>query len=425
MRQLGRPGGHSVMFFAPLECDRRIRFFMASSDKPQTQDVLLWILNKTCEDNSHWLSHWCSQGVEYARRSLSEWRYRVGGSRDVTMLQQGWRAIEAKTLQDMYGSRQVTDDLMKLASNIPAMRGQLEALGITSLEDPRTDEEQEREVRHEVERESQVERPEKASPRDHSLHADVQGFAEHGSVPEASRAFLPMMHAVPLDAADNNLWSRSLLVTADFTGTVSGVSGAELSSYMRPVHWLAFGRTHDGSTALVALSPFEVDALLPVIRRTRAISLHVYSARVVQSMQPLSNLQFYSIPSPPIPSRTPRVAVQMQLELFAGSLYMHDYPTYVELCAFLGVYTRESASLHEDRELPRESDGFISPEARRDTGALRLALHAFGGRSFQSSPVQALKQLVSLRRQGIDFLRTHVGQILHGRQLTQEDFRIH
>jgi hypothetical protein len=414
------------MFFAPLECDRRIRSHMSRSDGPvQTRDILLWILNKTCEDNSHWLSHWCSQGVEYARRSQSERCYREGGSEDITILQQGWLAIEAKTLEDMYGTRQIADNLMKLASEIPAMRAQLDALGITSLDDPRTDEEQEREVRHEVERERQIERPKKASPRDHHLHADVQYFAKHGTVPQASKAFLPMMHAVPSDAADKSLWSRSLLVTVDFTRTVSGVSGAKLSSYMRPVHWLASGQAHDGSMVFVALSPFEVNELLPVIRKSRAISLHVYSARAVQSMQPLSNLQFYSIPSPPVPSRTPPIAIQSQLELFAGSLYLHDYPTYLELCAFLGVYTRESASLYEDRELRRSSDGFIPPEARRDTGALRLALHAFGGRSFQSSPVQALKQLVSLRRQGIDFLRTHWGQILHGRQLTQDDFRIH
>jgi hypothetical protein len=95
----------------------------------------------------------------------------------------------------------------------------------------------------------------------------------------------------------------------------------------------------------------------------------------------------------------------------------------VELAAFLGVACPESAHLYGRTDLPRSSDGFIEPALRTNTEALTQVLKDFNNKSFQVSSIEILKQLISVRRHGTDFIRTDMGQVLHGRQLTKATFR--
>ena len=50
MRKLGH--GHSIMFFAPLEIDRRIRSLANghTGDDIDTMDILHWAIRETCDD---------------------------------------------------------------------------------------------------------------------------------------------------------------------------------------------------------------------------------------------------------------------------------------------------------------------------------------------------------------------------------------
>jgi hypothetical protein len=95
----------------------------------------------------------------------------------------------------------------------------------------------------------------------------------------------------------------------------------------------------------------------------------------------------------------------------------------VQLAAFLGVASPESSRLYEQEQIPRSSDGFIDPALRVMTPVLQPILADFGGKSFRSSPIEALKALTSVRRHGMQYIKTDLGRILHGRQLTQADFR--
>lgn len=130
-------------------------------------------------------------------------------------------------------------------------------------------------------------------------------------------------------------------------------------------------------------------------------------------MRPCDDLRLYTIPSAPPDWIAPASLVD-QVNLFAGQLYLRDYFTYLRLCRFLCVYTDDLA---DEAELGVESDGFIPPAHRPLKGRLTG--------SFQKSPLAFLKHVIDQRRQGMNFVATHMGRILNGRLLREEDFEFH
>ncbi|KAG8722260.1 hypothetical protein FRC08_004885 [Ceratobasidium sp. 394] len=117
-------------------------------------------------------------------------------------------------------------------------------------------------------------------------------------------------------------------------------------------------------------------------------------------------------------SRPPDATVLLQLGLFSRQLYFDDYSQYRALCAFLGVFIGTEAN-REAAGIQVQSDGFVAAPSRE-----KLANHLpeYLDCGFSSSPVSALKDLVGYRREGTEFLRTHLGKLLHARQLTPNDF---
>lgn len=276
---------------------------------------------------------------------------------------------------------------------------------------------------HEVERERQIERPAQAATAKHRLHRDLQTFIETGVVRDPNGAggvgitslFLPLHRGNLRDA--RKVWSLSLLSTWDFIKTID-VPGNKpyLDEYLRPVQWILSSAVQ-GAMVLIVVSPFEVNALLPNIRKSRFVNLHVYTPRVTQSMQSFSDLRFFTVPplpadwtGPPIPK------VQLQLDLFAGQLYLPNYPAYLELCTYLGIYTGQSDGEDVDMDLNIQSDGFIRPEDRPRGEQMDMIC------PFDESPLSILKQLVGLRRKGMSYQATHMGKILHARPLTKGEF---
>jgi hypothetical protein len=82
MRQLGK--GHSVMFFAPGEVDRRIRnripSGVASDGRIRVLDVLRWAMQETCEDIRHHLPYWAQQGLDHHKRFAAYKEHRSTGN---------------------------------------------------------------------------------------------------------------------------------------------------------------------------------------------------------------------------------------------------------------------------------------------------------------------------------------------------------
>ncbi|RDB23570.1 hypothetical protein Hypma_009270 [Hypsizygus marmoreus] len=410
MRKLGH--GHSVMFIAPPEVDRSIRKLRKDSDAKNNVtvlDILRWVMSETCDYIEHHLSHWAQQGIEYKRRSEAWAVYDSKPSADGALdkLRASWEEPDARTLEEMYAPTSEVTTCTHPAFEVPELANRLRDLGIASLSDSKMDEEQEREVSHEAERERQVERPPKAQPAQHNLHPDVISLVTTGKFSPTSPAFIHLFS--PLRLLGDHEWSTALWATKDFSTTVKGASkkgASKLSTdYLRPVNWIL---SVASQRRLVALSPFEVNELIPRINESRHVHLHVYSPRVTKAMKSFEDLKFFCIPPLPSPWTPPSPTDVSQLNLWAGQLYLKDFGAYSHLCLILGL-------MRDDTTGSWESDGFVKPEHRCDEMALVCKL--------SESPLPFLKDVMGLRRKGMNYLSTHMGKILNAGLLTEADFK--
>ena len=403
MRKLGN--GHSVMFFAPLDVDRSIRTIASKTELEviHTMDILQWAMAETCAEIESRASLWAQQGMDHALRydSWSNFCNRDISSNELT---RAWRQPDAKTLEELYSPASPRDLGM---ISMPDIRKRCIELGVFSLLDQNLDEEQEREVVHEVEREHQVERSQKETPALHQVSWGIREFIQGTfvSLPASFRAFASSV-VCNIHPEDVPAWSQSLFVTSDFCKVVDSGNAGE---YLRPVNWV-LSRPSPSIPTLVILSPFEVNELLPEIRTSKHVHLHIYTPRTHKILPSCDDLLLYSIPAVPPIWAAPTSLVD-QLNLFAGQLYLRDYETYIRVCRFLCVYAND---LGDEGYFEVQNDGFIEP-AHRPLGVRREC-------SFQKSPLLFLRQLVERRRMGVRFTLTHMGKILDGHLLREEDF---
>ena len=396
MRQLGK--GHSVMFFAPGEVDRRIRSLrpseMASGTRIRVLDILRWAMHETCEDIRHHLPYWVLQGLDHNKRFAAYRKYK--SPQDLEVLKDAWLQRESRTLEEMYLATPGVAMNPKINS-IPSLNERIKQLGVTRLVDVRIAEEQEREMDHEKEQERQIERPPKVEPATHVIHPDIREFVRTDTPP------LDMAEALDLTTE----WSPSPLATADFITTILGSKSTSLTDYLRSVNWILSSGTGKNSTVIV-ISPYEANELLPIIRKSRDVRLHIYAPRVTSSMRSFSDLTFHTIQDPPAETDPPAepwsapVYTRIQLNLFSGQLYLDSREEYEGVCGLLAL-----SMAHPGAEC--EIDGFVP--LRRRTGR---------SSPFEESKIGVLKKLISLRRKGMGYNRTHLGQILNASPLSEE-----
>ena len=399
MRKLGH--GQSVVFYAPPEVDRQIRNTenIGPSDTVLVIDVLSWVMSRTCSDIEHHLPHWIQQGADYHQRKESK---------------AAWLQRAAQSLDEMYGP--TTRNLFNMVDHIPEMRDRLRTLGVKAVRDARMEEEQEREVSHEVEQELQLERPPKILPAVHQLDKEVCIFVRNGTISANSSIFFSLftpLHSESEMLSPQNPWSAQLLATRDFmTTTHKGKERQVLTDYLRPVNWIVSRVFDDGRMFLVAMSPYEINCLIQDIRASKYVRLHMYAPRTLRAMKAFDDLSFYCIPPLPLKSTVPiplSLDSQCQLNVWAGQLYLGGYVTYLRLCVLLGVSSSQPTG-----HTAIESDRFVPPEGR--IGDMKDDC------LFNESPLPLLKILFALRRKGMSYEQTHMGKILNARLLLPEDF---
>ena len=410
MRKLGH--GQSLLFIAPQEVDRKIREAAGKSlsDVVRSADILRWVMQETCADIQHHTPHWCQQGIDYLRRKEDWSKFCSSTTTDTSILQRSWLQPESRTLEYMYGIWE-SSTLTSEISIHPEIQERCRKLGVTSLEDTRMEEEQEREVIHEIERERQVERPPKAKPAIHHIHERVREFIRTGKIRGEFSGDMSPFFPIHIAAKNPSAWSRNLLLTHDFKTTIQGAVGHP-GDYLRPVNWIV-SSAFSGETVLVVVSPHEANELLPDIRCSQFVHLHQYAPRVTKTMISFDDLTFYCVPPLPTTWMAPSTNLVQQLNLFAGQLYLLDYDEYQQLCTFLGLYSRKQQAA-DNAQI--QSDGFVKPKHRQGTLAhLQVC-------QFQRSPLPTLKDLVGHRRKGMNYASTHIGKVFHARLLTMEDF---
>jgi hypothetical protein len=403
MRQLGK--GQSVMFFAPGEVDRRIRRLIPEGHDSENGvcviDILRWAMHETCWDIAHHLPHWAQQGVNHHRRFSAYKEYSL--TEDLGVLKNSWLQPESKTLEEMYEpvSRAQGAVFSPEINDIPSLRERLEYLGVTRLIDVRMAEEQEREVNHEVELERHAELPPKVFPAGHIICDEIRNFVSTGILGEPSRHIIPLFAPTGIDEALNltERWSPSPLATTDFAITTRNSSITHLTAYLRPVNWILTSGVGKTSVAIV-ISPYEANELLPTIRNSGKVQLHIYAPRVTSSMRSFSDLKFYSIPESPEEKWTVAAHIRTELDLFAGQLYFDSEKEYRRVCVLLALHMAHPGATRI------EVDGFVSP-------AYRTGLSS----PLSTSAIAMFKRLTGLRTKGMGFGGTDLGRVLDARPL--------
>jgi len=419
MRKLGST--HSVVFLISNEVASYIADATGVADHQFTsKHVLEWTMQETITQLRTYAPLWAQQGCSFDDRHKAWERYK-GGSTSAAGAEfiETLKDKESHPLEELYGVRQGVDAINQGSLLKTWIKDRCKEFGVGSTYDGKMQEEQEREVSQEKEEQRQIERPPPAVPLRHSLHKDVQTLVSTGSVPNDATGITSACQCLSkttLKALVEPLGKTafsSILVTEDFARTVqTAVVTDDLDEFLRPVQWVL---SSCKQRHLVLLSPFEANALIDQVRKSRFVTLHVYSPRTSRDMRrSFEDLRSFMIPhrdpAPVIPSN-----IINELNLFAGQLYFASKATYEETCQMLGFYLKDPP---DNANLPPtaiDSTGFVRNPSARET----LGIHHA---QFADNPVAFLRKLTGLRRKGLAFFPTHLGQILHSREIPDSKF---
>lgn len=275
-------------------------------------------------------------------------------------------------------------------------------------------EEQELEVAVEVEREQQVCRPRPVKPLNRSVQKDIRYFAKRGVFPSgaSSRGISAAFNSFRSTSAGqfgvlSNLGPH-VYATLGFARTIHHARDTINDEFLKPVHWVLSSRHNPN---LVILSQYEANELLPDIQDSENTALHIYTPRTTKGMRQFHRLDFFTVEKTKI-SCPPLPEISRDLELFAGSLYFNSFPDYQHFRHFLGLKTGDVDDVHEDSVSP---EGFVDEEARQVVG--------WPVRSpFRFNPLPFLSAVFDIRGKGHGYLQTHVGSLIKGMPLSEDEF---
>ncbi|KUL81399.1 hypothetical protein ZTR_10665 [Talaromyces verruculosus] len=251
---------------------------------------------------------------------------------------------ESQSLEQRYRPRRSSDFKPKAmpsqTRNLHLIHRRCRLFNDLNLDSAQLHEEQERELSPEIEREREVQRPPPAIPKDHHLDEHVISFISTGIL-ATTTAFRPAFEILQHTSAANHLdlseFPPGLLVTRDFADTVlRPKSRSCMDDYQRPVEWLLI--SHDPISSVVKhmliISPFEANKLLCEVRWSEVVTMHIYAPRQNRSLRALDELNLYPVSKTIAAVHIPTV-LKIQLNLFAGQLYLSSYDEYRQLCDFL------------------------------------------------------------------------------------------
>ncbi|KAI8936437.1 hypothetical protein NX059_006844 [Plenodomus lindquistii] len=417
LRKLGH--GQSVTFIVPEEIANKIveLTHKLAGEPIQVKEVLSWSVSESWQDLKRSMPLWAVQGHRYETQ-----RPQMNGVNTTKEQALAFLEPEAQDLETRYKPKTKEDEASHqllgwdLSNNnvaqIISRCRDFEAMGFSSAA---LSEEQERELAPEIEEERQIERPPRMSAEKNGLHIDLHKLVLTGKLALASEAYQPAFRTLGSTSAAKHFKLSSLpsdlLVTKDFARTVKVPPGSTQASfisdsYQRSVQFvlsIPSCSTPGKVQHMIVISPYEANVLLPIVRALKKVTLHLFAPRSNASFEPLDRLMLYNIGHAFTPDSVSR-SLTLQLNLFAGSLYLRSLSEYDDLCDFLGLLRTKARA---DQEV--WADGFINPPC--------------GKWNLKKSPVPFLRALLmKIRREGEGVEKTHLGKILNGVRLEASDF---
>jgi hypothetical protein len=409
MRKLGK--GQSVVFCIPEEIQTKISECTSakSASNIQLSDVLVWAISETWADMRRSMPLWATQG-----RRFESHKHLLNGVNTSRAQAKQFLEDEAQSIEHRYRPRLRVSSIDALEDwdmsnlNIAQILKRCQDFETLNFDSATLQEEQERELAPEIEEERQVQRPPAMMPEKHELHVRLINLVNTGKFAH-SEAYMPAFQALTDTGAANHFalaqFPTDLLVTKDFIRTVKKPAGKYTQdSYLRPVQWvLSFKETTTSPCRLLILSPFEADQLLPRIRQSPYVTLHLYAPRPNLDYKSLDKLNLYHVGQGAFGLDTVSRSLTLQLNLFAGQLYFDSFAEYTEFCGYLGLAWNAA----QDGQTV-QADGFVTPP--------------MGKWGLKKSAVKFFRELMKIRREGEGIEKTQVGRILNGDVLEPSDF---
>lgn len=424
MRKLGK--GQSVVFCIPQEIEVKILSLTGKSSKHtiEVADVLRWAISETWIEMQRSVPLWAVQGERYERQKEIWGRARQNGEIAMTESRaEEFLEPESQSIEQRYRPRLDNNQPPFISTshdneNVRLILERCCEFANVNFNATQLQEEQERQLAPEVEQERQPQKPASAVPEKHYIHPDLRHFVSTGQLKAGSKAFKPAFLTLANTSAANYLdateFPMGLLVTTDFAKTIQVPKGRSsvLDDYQRPVQWIltSFSRVLRQETTvkdMVIISPSEANELRSQVSKSTAVMMHLYAPRQNETYSPLDNLMLYT--APPTNTSCLKIPLQLkiQLNLFAGQLYISSFEEYQEICKFLGV-----AYYTAPESLTIAADGFI---LAAEDGKFEA--------KFSKSPLKFLKVLMSqIRKDGQEIDKTHLGRLLDGKLLGEDDF---
>ncbi|KAF9894652.1 hypothetical protein FE257_006540 [Aspergillus nanangensis] len=411
MRKLGK--GQSVVFCIPGEIKTKIRSLneQLHESNIDVSAVLCWAVSESWIDMQRSIPLWAVQGKRFERQS-NLWHDARRDSQMSKRQAENFLEPESQSIEQRYRPRQEQTQILCSEADgsemVDRIIARCDLFSSVSFASTQLQEEQERELAPEIEQERQVQRPPPANPEQHRIHPDLHLFVSTGVIDTSSTAVKPAFQILRDTSASKYLdvseLPSGLLVTVDFARTVQiPKRTSDLDSYQRAVEWVLTSRNHIGTSRkfmkhMIVISPYEANELCPQIAKSRAVMMHLYAPRQNRTFSPLDKLNLYAVPASSTDIHIPESLV-IQLNLFAGQLYISSYNEYLKICDFLGV-----ASVPTPEGLTVAADGFIVASIQQ------------AETKFARSPLKFFKVLMSkIRKDGQEIDKTHLGKILDGK----------
>ncbi|KAI3390839.1 hypothetical protein diail_8557 [Diaporthe ilicicola] len=421
MRRLGH--GQSVVFCVPQEIKNKI--IQLNNDnvrdysKVTVSDVVKWAISETTDDTRKSIPLWITQALRFGKHSELWRQYSAGPVEDLTRWSKDFREDEAQSLEQRYRPSIVRGNPLETNLDVEESFKQrisdhCRIFGPINFHAADLQEEQERELSPEAEEERQVERPPAAEPERHKIHENVQHFVQHGYFQDGNRGIRSAFSTLDTTSAAKHLdpkeFPAHLWVTGDFARTVKLDFSSEDQSdfFQRSVSWILTSTKRAGE--LFIISPYEAQQLLPAIKSSNYVTLHLYAPRMNMGQQPLDHLALYTVPERRVAALPPMLS--SLLNVFAGQLYMRSFEEYTSICKLLGLAWQSVG------DIEIEADGFIP---RRGATTAQLINQT----QFTRSPTKFLQDFMTkVRRNNESIEKTHMGRLLNGEILCRDGFKL-
>ena len=424
MRQLGQ--GQSVVFCVSNEIALKIRGLpnrqgQSSPNNPITVgDVLEWSIVETWQDTKRSWAQWRVQGNRYEMQKhlRSGFQLDIKGAIPSQESAAAFLEDESQSVRARYHPKAATredpyEHLSKACASLSHDRLGLEDLGLDQEIEIQAalQEQQERELSPEAEREYQIEKPKPAEPLPHTVHEHMRELVLLGKVYTNSSAYTPVFeslhHTSASELAKHAPFRRTdLRVTRDFASTIKiNPLSDVMDVYLRPVQWILrrYSKHHD---VFFIISPFEVQSLFYSISNSAHVSLHLYAPRPNLSYQPLDSLDLYTSGFKDGAEAAIPESIKIQLNLFSGQLYVDSLEEYNKIRGFIGI-----APPSDSDQIETNPDASVSKTQREASTEL------------QAKIIDALKVLMmKIRRNCKTIDKTHLGKLLDKKIMGPEDF---